>query len=65
MSAFDRVDLIARTGRVRLVVLWKDSFVTWAVRCPDLFGRLTYYTQPNEQAAREFYENVIALLTRP
>lgn len=61
MTKADRQTVVARTGRVALVILSTDSIVTWAVRCPDSFGRLLYFTQSSEAAARDFYARVVAV----
>lgn len=46
--------------RVCLVTLTQDSFVTWAVRHPDIMDvRLTCTTQPDEATARGFYEQLV------
>ena len=60
----DRQRIVARTGRVALLILSRDGFDTWAVRCPDSFGRLTYFTQSSEAVARDFYCRVTLALAK-
>jgi hypothetical protein len=52
------------SGNVALVTIETDHFKTWAVRGPDHFGREMYWTQPDEETAREFYVRLVAHLNK-